>query len=341
MIWKVASSTPRKTLALLTGMLLVLTYQPALADRPEEINEKLNAKFEMLNESLTDLVDQAITENPDMFTPTQRDHMRNASKRADRNRDRIHQAGGFKLMGRKSNPECLIVEELGDGIGDDDGLCTKGEVCEEITDDGIGDEDGLCDWKFCGKKEICIQNCDEGAIGDLAGNYDTGAVDDIEESMDEMTTILDDTSIVLQNRSQQRAVVLQEGEDDPPDDPPCDFLPVDRSRNFSYEELRGMHIADEAAQAAYNACDTACNQDSFGWNCSLACTGLAVAAGVVSIISESAELQDDTVTAEQVDAAVQCIEIVSQNIDGLEKKLDTIIELLNTPQGRRPDFPDK
>lgn len=341
MNWKMASFDPYKTLALLTGILLMLAFQPVMADRPDQINDKLNAKFEMLNESLSDLVDQAILENPDMFTPSQRDHMRNAGKRAKRNRERVHEAGGFKLMGRKSKPECLVVEEPGDGIGDDDGFCTKGEVCQEVIGDGIGDEDGLCDWKFCGKQEICIENCDEDAIEDLADNYDAGAVADIEESMEEMTTILDDTSMALQQRSQRMTLDVQVGEDDPPLIEACDFLPVARTRSYTYEQLKGYNIANQAAQGAYNACDSACNQDSFGWNCSAACTGLAIASAVVSGIAEAAELQDDTVTAETVDAAAKCVQIVSEGVEGLEEKLDTIIELLNTPQGKRPDFPEK
>ncbi len=31
------------------------------------------------------------------------------------------------------------------GIGDDDGICEAGEACLEVVDDGIGDEDGVCE----------------------------------------------------------------------------------------------------------------------------------------------------------------------------------------------------
>ena len=36
------------------------------------------------------------------------------------------------------------VEVLGDGIGNEDGVCTSGEACVEVLGDGIGNEDGVC-----------------------------------------------------------------------------------------------------------------------------------------------------------------------------------------------------
>lgn len=341
----------QKFLSLLAGILLILTSQPVLADKPDDINNGLNKKFVTLNESLSDLVDQAVIENPDMFTPSQRDHMGNARERANRSRERIHQAGGLKRMGRKTKLECVINELFGDGSGNDDGICEKGEICEELLDDQIGDEDGECEWKFCGKKELCVENCDEDAVDEVADNYDTEAVNDIENSMNDVTNVLDDATIMLQARAQRMAVMREiQTVADPGDK--CALLPVARERNRSYAELQAIFAASNSTEMAYNICDSGCNQDAFGFNCSAVCAVLAGAAGVVDIIAEAAELQDDTVTSETVDAAGECIKQLGEEIDGLQEQLgdlnemieerfNEVVELLNTPPGKRPDFPEK
>lgn len=111
------------------------------------------------------------------------------------------------------------------------------------------------------------------------------------------------------------------------------------------------------ASMAYNICDSACNQDAFGWNCSAVCVALASASGILETISDAFELQDDTVTAEQVDAACLCLKQTSAEIGDIQEEIlllkaqiqyltdlvnqrfDDMEVLLNTPQGRRPDFP--
>ena len=113
-----------------------------------------------------------------------------------------------------------------------------------------------------------------------------------------------------------------------------------------------MLAASNATAMAYNSCDSGCNQDAFGFNCSAVCIVLAVASGIVDTISDACELQDDTVTAEQVDAACECLNQMGDEISGLkeqlgdlsdvlEERFDEVVELLNTPQGQRPEFPVK
>jgi len=290
-------------------------------------------------------------ENPDMFTPAQKEHMLKSRGRANRGRERVHLAGGLKRMGRKAKLECVVNEILGDGIGNDDGICEKGEMCEEQLGDGIGDEDGLTEWKFCGKKELCVENCDEDAVDEVPDNYDTGAVEDVEESMDDVTNILDDASFMLQAHAQQMAVMTEIRTAADPNDK-CALLPVARRRSRSYEELQAIIASANATEMARSICDSGCNQDFFGNNCSAVCTVLAGASGVVRIIAEAAELQDDTVTAEQVDAACECLNQMGDEISGLkeqlgdlsdmvEERFNEVVELLNTPQGQRPEFPVK
>ncbi len=334
-------------------LIFMVSILPALAVKPDptEINERLNLKFEALNESLSGLVDQAVVENADIFTPAQRDHMLKARGRANRSRQRVHEAGGLKRLARKGKLECVVNEIFGDNIGNDDGICEKGEMCEEIVGDGIGDEDGKCEWKFCGKKELCVENCDEDAVDEVGDNYDMEAADDIEGSIDDVTNILDDASFMLEVRSQQMAVMAAIKQAVDPNDK-CALLPVARQRSHTYGELQAMLAAANVATMAYNSCDSGCNQDAFGFNCSAVCIVLAVASGIVDTISDACELQDDTVTAEQVDAACECLNQMGDEISGLkeqlgdlsdmvEERFNEVVELLNTPQGQRPEFPVK
>ncbi len=58
------------------------------------------------------------------------------------------------------------VEAIGDGVGDEDGVCEVGDLCAnrfliralELVDDGVGDEDGLCE-----SDEVCVYSPNVGA----------------------------------------------------------------------------------------------------------------------------------------------------------------------------------
>lgn len=358
-------STTSVTIIVLLALLLVAvstaSANPPSKD-PKEYNDRINERFSELNDSLKNLVDKAVNENGGLFTDAQKEHLKNERMRAAKAQNRTHEAGGFKKWAKKQKLECFILEIIGDGIGDDIQPCEKGEICEEIIDDLIGDEDGECWYKFCGKKngEICAENCNEDLIEDMNDNYDPNAAQDIEDSIVDVTAVLDDTNDLLTMRLERMAamklstVPLVQSLD--PNDK-CARLPVDREREFDFTTLQGMLAGANAASMAYNICDSACNQDAFGWNCSAVCVVLATAEGVLETISDAFELQDDTVTAEQVDAACLCLKQTSAEIGDIQEEIlllkaqiqyltdlvnqrfDDMEVLLNTPQGRRPDFP--
>ena len=101
------------------------------------------------------------------------------------------------------------------------------------------------------------------------------------------------------------------------------------------------------------------NQDFFGNNCSGACVGLAIAAGVVDMHAEQFELQDDSVTGMRVDAVAECLEQTDDQLkaaleklgdveaqladlkEAVEEGFAEVILLLNTPHGQRPEHPMK
>jgi len=329
-------------LTVFLSLIVILSVQPAFADKPnpDDLNKRLNAKFEILNNSLNDLVDQAVNENGDMFTEAQKNKMLKEKSRAESNRQRVYEAGGMKRIARKAKVECIVKEIDTDTVGNNDGICENDEICEEKLGDQLGDEDGKCELKFCGKKEVCVEICDEEAVDSEGNNYDLQAAEDMEETLDDVTWILDDTSRMLKARSAQRAVMTAIEEAPDPNDK-CALLPVARQRAHTYDDLQGMLAAATVTDWAHATCDSLGNQDWLGNNWSAACTVLAVAAGIANEISVACELQDDTVTAEQVDASVECIKQMSKELAGIREQLDEIIILLNTPQGRRPTFPEK
>lgn len=323
------------------SLIVILSVQPAFADKPDpdELNERLNAKFEILNNSLNNLVDQAVNENGDMFTEAQKSKMLNEKSRAASSRQRVYEAGGMKRMARKAKIECIVKERDDDTAGNNDGICEKDEICEEKLGDQLGDEDGKCEWKFCGKKEVCVEICDEDAVDSEGDNYDLQAVEDMEGTLDDVTRVLDDTSLKLKARSAQMAAMAAIEEASDPNDK-CALLPA-AQREHSLGAQQGMLAAATVTDAAHSVCDSGCNQDFFGNNCSGVCTVLAIAAGIANEISQASQLVDDDITSQQVDASVECIKQMSKELGGIREQLDEIIILLNTPQGRRPTFPQK
>jgi len=92
-----------------------------------------------------------------------------------------------------------------------------------------------------------------------------------------------------------------------------------------------------------------------GGNANAVCVVLAVAGNVLNTLSDTFELQDDHITASRLDESLDCLEQTDDqlrealnklgNIEGelteIEGRVYEIIDLLNTPQGQRPDFPNK
>lgn len=333
---------------------------------PAEYNDRIAEKYEKMHEKLNELVDQATDPNVELFTEEQKERMKNARGRAGRSRKRVHEAGGFKKWARNQKVNCYVVEyvtaDSSDPYyldGDDDGECEKGELCSEVLDDGIGNEDGVCPWRDCGKKkgEICVENCDQDAIEDMNDNFDPNAAADVEQSLDDVMAALEETGQEMKVRIEMMAAAKAVSSavavaSDPNDKCGDLYLPVSRQRGRSYEELQITLGAANAVTMAYNACDSACNEDVLGFNGSAICVGLAIAAGIVNEVYDAFELQDDTVTAEQVDAACECLKQTSEAIGDIQKELLLLKELvirrfndievlLNTPEGQRPDWPVK
>lgn len=123
----------------------------------------------------------------------------------------------FRQSLKKRGAECYLEEILDDGIGDDDGICTKAEQhkngCAEVLEDNIGDDDGICQEiinvtappdeknKKSRKRtwEACIEVCD---LEEVAGGSDDDLVDNqraemLENALDESAETLRDLNSQL------------------------------------------------------------------------------------------------------------------------------------------------
>jgi hypothetical protein len=245
---------------------------------------------------------------------------------------------------------------------DADDICNKGsELCAETLNDGFGDDNGLCETKGPkDQREPCLEACDDKAISSNNDNYDSEATDDFEESLDDLAGVMEETKGKLQVRNQlmlsmaQHAVAPQAGSGE------CaDLRQEGGDRQFDYTTLQGMLVGTNVAMGAYDTCMSAAGQTAvfagFGGNANAVCVVLAVAGNVLNTLSDAFELQDDYITASRLDESLDCLEQTDDqlrealnklgNIEGelteIKSRVYEIIDLLNTPQGRRPDFPTK
>jgi len=286
-------------------------------------------------------------------------------------------ASDFAKMGKKGTAECHTVEIEGDDFGDDDGICSKSEMyskkddkfgCVEDDTDGIGDDDGVCELleQGHGKKvwEACLQECDT--------PDDNPAVTDC-TTMDQMAGTFQDAADALGSANTQIAVKLNAFESLRGGDMlqmPSEVTSTNEcltassvafegfsfpngSRSSEYTELRDALLAAEVLEGIANYCVDAADTTIFGTDAPAVCIVAHAGQVAASTISAGWELLDDAITGARVDKVSLCVEdmgtqlnamdakldAMQEQLDAMDAKLDFIIELLNTPQGRRPNFP--
>ena len=251
-----------------------------------------------------------------------------------------------------------------DGVGNDDGICTPNEKyskkddlfgCEEKHDDGIGDDDYICELlqKGHGKQvwEKCLEVCDT--------PVDNPAVTDC-TTMDQMAGTLEDVAVALESANIQIAAKLQVLEAMQEAVVPMPYsvtggavCPTASSVSFegrnypsgirasSYTDLRDVMLAAKGLEWAANVCVDAADTTFFGTDWQIACIVVHSAQATASIVADGWELIDDAITGARIDKMSMCLEELGDKQDAMLEKLDTIMEYLNTPQGRRPNFPVK
>lgn len=207
-----------RLLVLLAAACLTLILPAVVADEvtapPGDTGERIKNKTEQMNASFSALVDTIAADDSDTFSPAQKKHLQGLRDQAKNETTRTPPQE-FKHQSRNRRVDCVIRERLGDvddkgkTIGNEDGLCDKSEMdaggCAEVIGDGIGDDDGICESK--GKfDEACVEDCDV----DLTmakgkeDNVHQGKRADLEQSLNDMTGVLDETNSRLKTDGSHR-----------------------------------------------------------------------------------------------------------------------------------------
>lgn len=319
-----------------------------------DTGERVKCKTENMGDELDTAVTLLTGDDADFLSPTQKENLRKARDRA-RNAAARPDPGEYKRLTRKLDPDCYVAEYVStddppdpEDDGDNDGVCiTKGpdkEICLEVVGDQIGDEDGKCEVLHAGGKpvqEACVRICDQETVDADEGNFDAGVAEDLEQGIEDTTEALTvmNQEVTAYIAVRQAAALLGEGEGT---SGACDnLLSGTMQRQFTFAESEGIQAGATAAKLAADTCRDYCGQTSFGWNCRGLCTFFSVAENVLQAVADGVNLQDGNVDSERIDAAASCLETLGDKLNALDEKLDTVIRLLNTPQGRRPAFPTK
>lgn len=330
--------------AVFASLVLVLAAASSALAVPDNCSqysdkgERLQCKFDKVNSQ----IDQTLgnLDQLDVLTPTQVDSLKNAQGRAAREKDRAG-SEGFKELTKKKDAKCEMkecdsTEYPQCKAGNHDGVCDPGEDCLEVIGDGIGDDIQPCKPLHGKNKEVCVQVCDQETVNGDEGNFDDQAASDWEETLDDTANNLAFTDTMV-TQAVERSRVLQAVAVDATGK--CANLLI--QPHFTFEQLQGVRAGANAAKLAADSCDAGCNQDSFGWNCSAVCLAFRLAENIMGAVADGFELQDSKDSGDQVDVMAECLEELGTKINGIETKLNTVIDLLNTPQGQRPNFPIK
>lgn len=280
-----------------------------------------------------------------------------------------HRKSDFVNFGKRKKAECYVAELLDDGIGNDDGFCTDDEKGKKLGDDfgceeAVGDGDGVCEIVIDhgkGKKKVweqCLEVCDE-IEPQYEQNDDVETMQHMAGAMRDAAAALDDANGMMLQRlevlKKVRAVSATLNGEDPDPVTLCDTAPIAviGDLTYGYEpgqppersntlgELRGATLAAKILENSHDICIDAADNTVFGTDFPAACIPVAVGAIAATTIAQEWELLDDTITSTRIDNMTICLQYLGETVDGINEKLDEIIQLLNMPQGQRPDFPQK
>jgi hypothetical protein len=316
--------------------------------------DKIKEKTEALADAVCDM--DALVQSDDLgvFTAAQKQGMNDSCSRAQGLAEEPP-PDDYYAMGKVRNPECAVAELMTDTIGNNDGICdTKGpdkEVCLEVNDDGIGDDDSICEkWHDKGKPiwEPCVQTCDLEAVEADDGNFNEVRLEAMEGALDEATgQVRSATAAVAARMEVLRSVratasALAEGETGA-----CKNLMFADlkdgneywERPHNYQEIHDLTVSGYVMGQVAAICENIAGTDVFGTNAYYVCTVPNIVDAVVSSLAQSYELLDDSITGTRLDNALVCLENLGDKLEGMDKKLDYLIYLLNLPQGQRPEFP--
>jgi hypothetical protein len=344
----------------------------------EQINDRIDCKTENANAAMFDYVDTVIELDKTfryygrapIFTDSQMDHLMSARERAQSGKNRSHDAKVFRGIARKQksqDADCYVKEIIGDGKGNDIQPCEKNEDCEELSGDGIGNDDGVCVIKGNPNlREVCVEVCQQPLVDD-DDNYDMGSSADTEQRLGELEVVLmdatDEVKGVIGRVHQLHSTRPNASTDE------CDMFEFGLFPGSI--ALQATQVVKNVADAAFNTCSVACNQDAFGWNCEAACVVFAIVSGIANSVNDGFSVRDGANGSDQLDRVAKCtrqlnteiaslqtavqgtqgaIDEVNMKVDALSVQIEELMKFMEarfltvedhlcTPQGQRECFP--
>jgi len=267
----------------------------------------------------------------------------------------------FRELTKKKQAQCQIREIEGDGIGNDDGLCTGNEACMERIGDQIGDDIQPCRTRGNpAQREVCVEICDNEAINANPDNFDDDPNSDSRgRDMAEMLTDLTDQNIELNEmlaeemaRTSSARTLAQGGEE-------CAVAILARRNTLL---LAGFSGATVGAKAAADLCSHFGNLDISGFNVSPVCAIPEGIATVAVILSNAFLFEDGVIDSDTIDATLGCVQTlneaaeetqaqldevqkqlatVQEQLEVVQQQLGTTLRLIRTPTGRREGFNER
>ena len=364
----------------------------------DQYNDRLDCKTENVNEALYRYVDAAIQfdfvgrtfgRDP-IFTDSQVQSFMAGRERAQGSKNRAHDAQQFRDSTKKQKPvesDCYTKEVIGDmgrpHGGNDDGICDPGENCEEVIGDGIGDDDGICEMHGP-HREACVQVCQQPLQNDQ-DNFDPNIAHDSEQTLDEVELTMNDATNEI-NKATVRMQAAYAARRTDLGSFQLDAQADDTSQctQYVYDQfpgpgvLQATQIFKNIMDGVFNGCSVVCNQDAFGWNCEAVCLGAAIVDGIAGGVNDGFAVADNKNSSEQADRMARCttrlhsdiasistavngnqasldevkaqLADISSRLDGVTRQLNALSALmmarfdrtdtlLCTPQGQRSCFP--
>jgi len=277
----------------------------------------------------------------------------------------------FKELTKKRANKCHIVPVDPD---DDDGICRGNEVCKEAIGDGIGDDDGICKTK--GKpsdREVCVEICDQEAITDPR-NFDDDKEEasslgsDVEQGLDDATAeyveFNDNLEQEMVRLASIRALASTQNLG-----VAGDACAVALRTRANETLVFGAITAASTLETIANQFAPVCELDVAGFNSAPVCIVFETLAGIAKLIANGFVFEDGSVNSTHIDHTFECVksldaanDAIQGDLDGVKNDLTTVktelsvvqnklnevqqalmttLELLRTPQGQRAGFPNK
>ena len=343
-----------------------LAAAPRDCDGETDTGSRMKCKMQNLSGAFDGFVATVAGDDTGTFSDRQKKQFQDM-------RDQVRNEAGrtppedFKQMGKKRELACRVREILGDVaeeddkngngecddnercIGNEDGTCDQDERgkggCAEVLNDGIGDDDGICETK--GRfDETCIELCDVDltlAQGDET-NVDRGKAEDMEQSLEDATAVVEDASLEVAAalKARKRAMASLASACDRSTLSACDYLEcvMLAERSYPANVIEGMVGGALGAKIIADACRDGAKWDRIS-NYAALCAIPGLIQSGFQIAAVVLENSDDSSTSERVDAIGNCVQESGAMVQAIKEAMQEVIQLLETPPGRRPGYPAK